>query len=39
MNSNEAKRLIQQTCQSGFDENRFRLFAKNLFNDLVESIG
>ncbi len=37
MHVEEAKRLIQETFQSGFDENRFRLFAKNLFNDLDES--
>lgn len=37
MQVEEAKRLIQETFQSGFDENRFRLFAKNLFNDLDES--
>jgi len=37
MHVEEAKRLIQETFQSGFDENRFRLFAKNLFNDMDES--
>ena len=37
MQVEEAKRLIRETFQSGFDENRFRLFAKNLFNDLDES--
>lgn len=37
MHVEEAKRLIKETFQSGFDENRFRLFAKNLFNDLDES--
>ena len=37
MQSDEAKRLIRETFQNGFDENRFRIFAKNLFNDLDES--
>jgi len=37
MNQEEAKRLIQETFQNTFDEDRFRLFAKNLFNDLDES--
>lgn len=37
MHVEEAKRLIRETFQNGFDENRFRLFAKNLFNDLDES--
>jgi type I restriction-modification system DNA methylase subunit len=37
MHVEEAKRLIRETFQSSFDENRFRLFAKNLFNDLDES--
>jgi hypothetical protein len=37
MQVEEAKRLIQETFQNTFDEGRFRLFAKNLFNDLDES--
>jgi len=37
MNQEEAKRLIRETFQNSFDESRFRLFAKNLFNDLDES--
>lgn len=37
MNKEEAKRLIRETFQNHFDESRFRLFAKNLFNDLDES--
>ncbi len=37
MHSEEAKRLIRETFQNHFDEHRFRLFAKNLFNDLDES--
>ena len=37
MHVEEAKRLIRETFQNSFDENRFRLFAKNLFNDLDES--
>lgn len=37
MRVEEAKKLIRETFQNGFDENRFRLFAKNLFNDLDES--
>src|SRR4030042_4305384 len=39
MRVKKAKRLIRETCQNGFDENRFRLFARNLFNDLDESKG
>ena len=37
MNRDEAKRLIRETFQNGFAENRFRLFAKNLLNDLDEA--
>jgi type I restriction-modification system DNA methylase subunit len=37
MHVEEAKKLIRETFQNGFDEDRFRLFAKNLFNDLDES--
>lgn len=37
MREEEAKSLIRKTFQSGFDENRFRVFAKNVFNDLDES--
>ncbi len=37
MNREEAKRLIKETFQNGFDENCFRLFAKNLLNDLDET--
>jgi type I restriction-modification system DNA methylase subunit len=37
MQVEEAKRLIRETFQNNFDENRFRRFAKNLFNDLDES--
>lgn len=37
MHVEEAKRLIRETFQNGFDENRFRLFTKNLFKDLDES--
>jgi Eco57I restriction-modification methylase/restriction endonuclease TaqI-like protein len=37
MNQLEAKNLIRDTFQNPFDEQRFRLFAKNLFNDLDES--
>jgi len=37
MNQQEAKNLIRDTFQNPFDEQRFRLFAKNLFNDLDES--
>ena len=37
MHVEEAKRLIRETFQDSFDENRFRLFAKNLFHDLDES--
>jgi hypothetical protein len=37
MNAEDAKRLIRETFQNGFDENRFGLFARNLFNDLDES--
>jgi len=37
MHIEEAKRLIRETFQNGFDENRFRLFARNLFKDLDES--
>lgn len=37
MRVEEAKKLIRETFQNGFDEDRFRLFAKNLFNDLDES--
>jgi type I restriction-modification system DNA methylase subunit len=33
----EAKNLIQGTFQNQFDEQRFRIFAKNLFNDIDES--
>jgi len=34
MHMEEAKRLIRETFQNRFDESRFRLFARNLFNDL-----
>lgn len=34
MQVEEAKKLIRETFQNHFDENRFRLFARNLFNDL-----
>lgn len=37
MNLQEAKNLIQGTFQNQFDEQRFRIFAKNLFNDIDES--
>ncbi|MCX5831112.1 MAG: Eco57I restriction-modification methylase domain-containing protein [Deltaproteobacteria bacterium] len=37
MQVEEAKRLIKETFQNTFDEGRFRLFAKNLFNGLDES--
>jgi hypothetical protein len=37
MNHEEAKNIIRETFQNTFDEGRFRLFAKNLFNDLDES--
>src|SRR4030042_1292708 len=37
MHVEEAKKLIRETFQNGFDEDRFRHFAKNLFNDLDES--
>ena len=33
----EAKRLIRETFQNHFAESRCRLFARNLFHDLVES--
>ncbi|TAL15879.1 class I SAM-dependent DNA methyltransferase [bacterium] len=34
MNQEEAKRIIEDTFRNSFDEGRFRLFAKNLLNDL-----
>jgi len=37
MNRQEAVRLIKETFNNPFDEDRFRLFAKNLFNELDES--
>lgn len=37
MNRYEAIRLIQETFNNSFDEDRFRLFTKNLFNELDES--
>jgi hypothetical protein len=37
VNQEEAKRIIEDTFRNSFDEARFRLFAKNLFNDLDES--
>jgi hypothetical protein len=37
MQVEEAKKLIRETFQNHFDENRFRLFARNLFNELDES--
>jgi len=37
MLAEEAKKLIRETLQNRFDENRFRLFAKNLLNTLDES--
>jgi type I restriction-modification system DNA methylase subunit len=37
MNRDEAARLIKETFDNPFDEDRFRLFSKNLFNDLDES--
>ncbi|MFZ3137130.1 MAG: TaqI-like C-terminal specificity domain-containing protein [Thermodesulfovibrionales bacterium] len=37
MNRHEAVRLIQETFNNPFDEDRFRLFSKNLLNELDES--
>lgn len=37
MNRQEAARLIQETFNNTFDEDKFRLFARNLCNDLDES--
>jgi hypothetical protein len=37
MNVQDAKNLIKDTFQGQFDESRFRIFAKNLFNDIDES--
>jgi len=37
MNRQDAVRLISETFHNAFDENRFRLFTRNLFNDLDES--
>jgi len=37
MNLVEARKLITDTFQYQFDEHRFRVFAKNLFNDIDES--
>lgn len=37
MNRQEAVRLIQETFNNPFDEDRFRLFSKNLLNELDES--
>ncbi len=37
MNRQEAVRLIQETFNNSFDEDRFRLFTKNLLNELDES--
>lgn len=37
MTKEEAVRLIRDTFQNQFDEQRFRIFAKNLFNDIDES--
>ena len=37
MNVQDAKNLIKDTFQRQFDESRFRIFAKNLFNDIDES--
>ncbi len=37
MHIEEAKKLITNTFQQSFDENHFRLFIRNLFNDLDES--
>lgn len=37
MNRQEAVRLIQETFDNSFDEGQFRLFAKNLFNEMDES--
>lgn len=37
MNLEAAKNLIRDTFQNQFDENRFRVFIKNLFNDIDES--
>src|SRR4030042_1130847 len=37
MNRHEAVRLIQETFNNSFDEDRFRLFSKNLLNELDES--
>ncbi|MBM4146669.1 MAG: class I SAM-dependent DNA methyltransferase [Nitrospira sp.] len=37
MNKQEAVTLIKETFNNPFDEDRFRLFSKNLFNELDES--
>jgi len=37
MNRQEAVRLIKETFNNPFDEDRFRLFAKNLFNEMDEA--
>jgi hypothetical protein len=37
MNLQEARRLVRETFQNVFDEDRFRLFVRNLFPDLDES--
>lgn len=37
MNLEAAKNLIRDTFQYQFDENQFRIFIKNLFNDIDES--
>ena len=37
MTKEEAVRLIRDTFQNRLDEQRFRIFANNLFNDIDES--
>ncbi|MDA8091940.1 MAG: Eco57I restriction-modification methylase domain-containing protein [Actinomycetota bacterium] len=37
MTRDEAARLVKETFDNPFDEDRFRLFAKNLLNELDES--
>lgn len=37
MDRQEAARLVKETFNNPFDEDRYRLFARNLFNELDES--
>jgi hypothetical protein len=36
MDRQEAVRLIQETFNNSFDEDRFRYFTRNLFNEVYE---